>query len=188
MTYTPHAWYWFVGGDRSQAWSSAAGAFVATTDAAFAAWMAAGNLPTPIASAAELLAVLQAQAPSCAVSGLMSLAELQAAATTTLTAACDAAITGGFSAAALGGAYTYPSAATDQANLAQTAAAAGGGLLMCESAAGVWALVAHSQAQAQAVLAAFIAWRDKQRQQLATLIASVEAATTPAAVAAVLWP
>ncbi len=118
---------------------------------------------------------------------VITLAEAQAAQTVILKTACDAAITGGFSAAALGAAYTYPSAATDQANLAQTAAA-GGGLLMCESAAGVWALVAHSQAQAQAVLAAFIAWRDKQRQQLAALLAEVTAATTTAAVTAIVWP
>lgn len=117
-----------------------------------------------------------------------TLAEAQTAQTTVLMGACSAAITGGFSAAALGGAYTYPSAATDQANLAQTAAAASGGLLMCESAAGVWALVAHTQAQAQAVLADFVAFRDKQRQQLATLTNTVNSATTVAAVQAVAWP
>ncbi len=116
------------------------------------------------------------------------LAQAQASQTVILKTACDAAITGGFSAAALGAAYTYPSAATDQANLAQTAAAAGGGMLMCESAANVWSLVAHTQTQAQTVLAAFIAWRDKQRQQLATLIAEVAAAATPALVAAIVWP
>ncbi len=117
-----------------------------------------------------------------------TLVQAQASQTATLMAACDAAITGGFSSTALGAAYTYPSAATDQANLAQTAAATGGGMLMCESAANVWALVAHTQAEAQTVLAAFIAWRDKQRQQLAALIAEVTAATTTAAVATIVWP
>ncbi len=118
----------------------------------------------------------------------LTLAQAQAAQMAVLTAACDAAITGGFSASALGGAYSYPAAATDQANMVQTAAAAGGGLLMCESAANVWALAAHSQAQAATVLAAFVSWRDKQRQQLATLTAQVAAAATVAAVQAVVWP
>lgn len=130
----------------------------------YAAWLSAGNMP----DAVDLSAVRTAQIA-------------------TLSAACQAAITSGFTSTALGSSYTYPSAATDQANLVQVATNSAGGFLWCKSSAGVWAYVVHTQAQAQQVLAAFIAWRSAQQQELVTLTAEVNAATTEAAIEAITW-
>jgi hypothetical protein len=62
--YNPSNWYWAVGGSTSQVWSSAAAAYVPATDATYAAWLAAGNAPTPIDSEASLATVLQAAYPA----------------------------------------------------------------------------------------------------------------------------
>jgi len=117
----------------------------------------------------------------------MTVAEAQAVATAALSQSCAAAITAGFASAALGEAYTYPSTATDQANLVQVAATAEGGALWAASPAGAWAMVAHTQAQARQVLADFVAARNALQTRLATLSATVAAATTAAAALAVVW-
>lgn len=51
-------WYWFVGGDETRAYSSAAGDYVAAGDATFLAWQADGGAASRIASEIELGAVL----------------------------------------------------------------------------------------------------------------------------------
>lgn len=56
--YTPANWYWIVAGSTTLVWSSAATAYVALTDATYQAWLAAGNVPTPIDSEASLAQVL----------------------------------------------------------------------------------------------------------------------------------
>jgi hypothetical protein len=56
--YNPSNWYWIVGGNEAQAFSSAAGNYVQANDAAFLAWKADGTMPTRIASEAELGEVL----------------------------------------------------------------------------------------------------------------------------------
>lgn len=56
--YTPADWYWFVGGDESRLYSSKAGDYVAPDAPAYAAWRAAGNLPTRILNIKELAEVL----------------------------------------------------------------------------------------------------------------------------------
>lgn len=62
--YDPQNWYWYVGGDQTQAYSSASGAFVPAADATFQAWLAAGNQATAIDTAAALAGVLaNANAP-----------------------------------------------------------------------------------------------------------------------------
>lgn len=58
LSYTPRNWYWFVGSDRSQVYSSAGGDFVTGDDPAFLAWSADGTAPTIIMSAEDLGAVL----------------------------------------------------------------------------------------------------------------------------------
>lgn len=63
-SYNPANWYWLVGGDQSRVWSSAAAAYVPADDATYEAWLGAGNLPTRIASEAELQEVLAAQYPA----------------------------------------------------------------------------------------------------------------------------
>ena len=59
--YNPTNWYWAVAGNASVVWSSASLGYVPTTDATYTAWLAAGNSPTSIASAAELYQVMQQQ-------------------------------------------------------------------------------------------------------------------------------
>jgi hypothetical protein len=52
-------WYWNVGdGPSGQVYSSAGAQYVATTDTTFAAWLAAGNATTSIATYADLMGVL----------------------------------------------------------------------------------------------------------------------------------
>jgi predicted neutral ceramidase superfamily lipid hydrolase len=66
MAYTPSNWYWSVGdGPPNTVYSSAAAAYVATTDATYATWSAVpGNRATPIPLASLLQAVLVAIFPS----------------------------------------------------------------------------------------------------------------------------
>ena len=115
-----------------------------------------------------------------------SLAQAQSSQITLLRSACQSAITGGFTSSALGSAYNYPSDPTSQSNLNTVAGSPSGGSLWCESG-GVWAMKAHTQAQAQAVLASFVAWLNSCQTQLATLTGEVNAATTVSAVQAITW-
>ncbi len=57
-TYTVANWYWLVGGDATQVYSSAAGAFVPVADATYQAWLAAGHAPTAIDTTQSLSDVL----------------------------------------------------------------------------------------------------------------------------------
>ena len=57
-TYDPSNWYWIVGGNETQVFSSAVGNYVPANDAAFVAWQADGSTPTRIASEADLGEVL----------------------------------------------------------------------------------------------------------------------------------
>ena len=115
-----------------------------------------------------------------------TLAESQSTQIAVLRTACANAITGGFSSSALGSAYSYPSDPISQANMNTVAGSPSGGSLWCETG-GVWTLKAHTQSQAQAVLAAFVSWLNACQTQLATLTAEVNAATTVSAVQAVVW-
>lgn len=56
--YDPKDWYWIVGGNEAQVFSSATGDYVQTNNAAYVAFLADGNLPTRIVSEAELGEVL----------------------------------------------------------------------------------------------------------------------------------
>lgn len=56
--FNPNEWYWFVGGDQTQVYASARGVFVPITDATYVAWLAQGNFPTNIDTAANLGQVL----------------------------------------------------------------------------------------------------------------------------------
>jgi len=58
LKYTPSKWYWIVAGSTTQVYSSATGNYVPVANAGYIAWLVAGNLPTRIASEAELGEVL----------------------------------------------------------------------------------------------------------------------------------
>jgi len=73
---------------------------------AYIAWSAAGNVVAPVNSN-------------------LTLAQMQSLQSATLSAACQAAITAGFTSSALGAPYTYPAQSTDQLNLNSAANAAG---------------------------------------------------------------
>lgn len=115
-----------------------------------------------------------------------TLAESQSSQIAALRTACANAIIGGFTSNALGSVYSYPSDPLSQSNMNTIAGSPSGGSLWCESG-GVWAMKAHTQAQAQAVLASFVAWLNACQTQLATLTAEVNAATTVSAVQAIVW-
>ena len=61
MMFNPAIWYWVVAGSATQVWSSATLAYVPVADATYQAWLDAGNAATNIASAAELIEVIQNQ-------------------------------------------------------------------------------------------------------------------------------
>jgi len=64
--YDSNRWYWIVGGDASQVFSSAAGSYVPVADAAYVAWLEDGSLPTQIdtmENLGEVLAVAKAPVP-----------------------------------------------------------------------------------------------------------------------------
>jgi hypothetical protein len=123
------------------------------------------------------------------------LASARAAQTVMLTTACTNAIAAGFSSAALGAAHAYPASATDQQNLtASVLASLYPGLaanwttpFWCADASGAWAYVEHSASQIQQVgqdgKAAILAVLTRKQ----TLAAQVAAATTLAAIQAVVW-
>lgn len=124
-----------------------------------------------------------------------TLADEQAAKLAGLSSACRAQILSGFSSSALGAAHAYPAKETDQANLSASVLAS---LLLgnaaewttpfwCQDETGAWAFVPHTAAQIQQVgldaKAAILAAMSKSE----TLAAQVRAATTIAAVKAIVW-
>lgn len=91
--YNPAAWFWIVGGDETQVYSSAKPGFVPATDAGYTAWLEEGGLPTRIASLDELRDVLMQQYPA---GWAMSLDESKAAKNAEINAARAVANTGTF--------------------------------------------------------------------------------------------
>lgn len=126
-----------------------------------------------------------------------SLEVVRAEAINRIDAACAAAIVSGFGCDALvsGTAYTYPSKITDQSNLsASVLASVLPGIpegwttdFWCADPAGVWALRPHNAAQIQRVGMAVQEGILALIQKKAELEAQIDAATTMAAVQAVVW-
>ncbi len=139
---------------------------------AYQAWLGAGNAPTA-----------------------QTVVQSQAAQTAALSAACGAQIVAGFASSALGSAHTYPSQPLDQSNLIGAATASQSpGLpstwtcnFWCADSSGAWALRPHTAVQIQQVLADGVAAREALSAKLAGLVAQVQAATTVAAVQAIVW-
>lgn len=98
--------------------------------------------------------------------------------------ACEAAITGGFTSAALGTDYQYPSDTNSQRNIAMAVTA--GGTLWCQTG-GVWALVKHTAAQAKQVQADLFALIQASQTKYAMLVDEIGAATTVEAVEVITW-
>jgi hypothetical protein len=125
---------------------------------------------------------------------LLSAAQTKQVATNTSAAA--ASMVSGYTSSALGSAYTYPSKTTDQINmLGSVSSSLLPGLastwttpFWCAPVAtGVWAYQNHTAAQIQQVGADGKAWIVSNQTQLAELNAQVAAATTVAAVQAIVW-
>ena len=126
---------------------------------------------------------------------LLTLDQTKEAHLSALSAACRSQILDGFLSDALGALHAYPAKETDQSNLSASVLAS----LMpgntadwttpfwCQDEAGEWAFVPHTAAQIQQV------GRDAKAATLAamlkneTLAAQVRAATTIAAVKAIVW-
>ncbi|MBU9252461.1 hypothetical protein [Burkholderia multivorans] len=134
-------------------------------------WVVSGKLsstnPDPQASARQLAAAQDTQIAA-------------------LRSACASAIMSGFSSNALGEIHNYPSALTDQINQSAIAQCAAGGFLWCATGA-TWALVPHTQTQAQEVVASFVTWLNDCQQQLASLIERVNAADSVDAAGEITW-
>lgn len=122
--------------------------------------------------------VLVAYTPS------VSLAQAQAMQKSVMLQACSAAILAGFSSSALGSAYNYPSDDNTQRNIAM--AAVSGGQIWCETG-GTWAMVPHTAAQAQQVQKDLFVMVQVNQAKYATLLAEITAASTVAAVQAIVW-
>lgn len=126
-----------------------------------------------------------------------NLTQAQAAQSDLVNAACAAQIMGGVQSSALGSAHTYPTKASDQANLSASILDtllpdnAGNASyttpFWCCDASGTWAWVMHTAAQIQQVgrdvKASILAAQGKN----ARLQAQITAATTVAAVHAITW-
>lgn len=127
--------------------------------------------------------------------GALRLDQLKAAKIAEFSNACQAQIYAGFTSTALGTVHTYPAKDRDQSNLSGSVLASVlPGLpttwttpFWCMDMAGAWSLADHTAAQIQQVgtdgKAAILAAVTKN----ASLAAQVNAATTAAAVAAIVW-
>lgn len=92
-TYNPAAWFWIVAGDESQVYSSAKPGFLPADDSGYLTWLAEGGLPTRIDSMDSLRDVLMQQAPA---GWVMSLDEAKAAKNAEINAARAVANTSTF--------------------------------------------------------------------------------------------
>lgn len=119
----------------------------------------------------------------------------QAVQSAVLYAACQSAITGGFTSDALGVAHTYPSTDTDQQNLASAVGAASyhsasdgwTTQLWCEASGETWSFADHTATQVQEVNSSFVSFRTGLQALLYSGVQAVDAATTVSGVEAITW-
>ncbi|QEL57038.1 DUF4376 domain-containing protein [Chromobacterium paludis] len=111
-----------------------------------------------------------------------------------LQAACESAITASFPSMALGPQpCVYGSRLTDQNNLLSALSAARGQPvnwttpLWCADGKGDWAFLPHTAEQVMRVNQDWVAFRTKQQQKYASLMAQMLAAPTAQAVQAITW-
>lgn len=152
------------------------------------------SFATPTGVTLAVPSTLQPYTPPAPTPAVL-LAEAQAAQILVLKNACINAITSGYSSTALGSTYTYPSALTDQLNMAASVIAsqlpglASGWttVFWCSDTAGAWAMRPHTAAQIQQAGSDGKAWVTAQQVKLASLTSQIAAATTVAAVQAIIW-
>lgn len=124
-----------------------------------------------------------------------TLDDLHAGKLAELTAACSDAITAGYPSSALGAEHDYPCKLTDQANMqASVIRSLLPGLasdwttpFWCADADGEWARRPHTAAQIQQAGQDGVTHVLAQQDKLAALAASVAAAQTAEAIAAIVW-
>jgi hypothetical protein len=61
--YAPNNWYWIIGADEANVWSSRLAASIPIDNADYVAWLAAGNFPSRAETMADLQVVLADQYP-----------------------------------------------------------------------------------------------------------------------------
>lgn len=142
-------------------------------------WNFDGNTFTPPIPAAAATTLTQAQA---AQQNLVSFG-------------CSETIVGGFTSSALGAVYNYPSKPNDQSNLAASVLASilpgvSSGWttpFWCADSTGAWAFRPHTAAQIQQVGQDAKTFVIAQQNKLASLIQSIAAAASVAAVETISW-
>jgi len=151
--------------------------------------------PQPINSIAPYQSYIDAWTAASAPAPAPTLAQLQANQIATLRQACAVQIVSGAQSSALGSPHTYPTDPTSQLNMAGSVTAS---LLpglpagwttpfWCADSTGNWTFTPHTAAQIQQVGQDIKASVVAAQTRLAQLTAQVNAATTPAAVAAIVW-
>jgi len=121
------------------------------------------------------------------------LATAKAAQASKISEACRMAMIAGFSSSALGGVHTYPSAATDQANLnacaiaSMLAAKDWRTSFWCADPRGHWALLHHTATQIQQVHADWLTAHQGHQARNQQLQAEIAKAKTVEAVQAIAW-
>jgi hypothetical protein len=114
------------------------------------------------------------------------LADAQTTQSAIVKTSCANAITTTFSSSALGNAFNYDCGPLDQANISYVSVH--GGSLWCQSGSNPWAFTAHTAAQGLQVQADMTAHIQAQQTIYAGLLSQINAATTVAAVQAIVWP
>lgn len=116
--------------------------------------------------------------------------QILAAAITTkkasLSLVCQAYLYDGFSSAALGTAHEYPSAQTDQQNLANAVATGSEAFLWCSNTE-EWQLTSHTADQIKQVNIDWVAYLNNAQAKLVSLLGAVVSATSVDAVAEITW-
>ena len=64
-SYNEANWYWFIGSDTTQVWSSASNTFVTVSDATYLTWLDDGGTPSKYNSFTDLQDGLGLVAPAC---------------------------------------------------------------------------------------------------------------------------
>lgn len=114
------------------------------------------------------------------------LASAQAIQSALVKSSCANAITTTFASLALGSAFNYDCSPLDQANISYVSVH--GGSLWCQAGTNPWTFIAHTIIQGLQVQADMTTHIQAQQAIYAGLLTQINAATTPAAVQAIVWP